>query len=195
MYKELVHMSYGHLTIEERCCIRKYCNDGMSIREIGRMLGRSASTISRELRRNCKYMREKPLYYPNWAQKKYMLRRKFCHRGMFKDEVVVSYVVGKLKETWSPEQIAGTPCEGVDVPSFKTIYRWIDKRYILNGSRKVLRRKGRKGALETRGKFNKGKSIRMRDPAVKDRKEVGHWELDTVVGGKGKSPACFATFL
>lgn len=188
-------MSYQHLSIEERCCIREYYRQGLSYREIARSIGRNVSTVSREIRRNRSFQLDRAYYYPHTAQKKYQLRRKFCHRGMFRDEKVVSYVTERLRETWSPEQIAGTPCEGMDVPSFKTIYRWIDKKYILNGSRKVLRRKGRKGALETRGKFNKGKSIRMRDPSVKDRKEAGHWELDTVVSGRGKSPACFATFL
>ena len=47
---------------------------------------------------------------------------------------------------------------------------------------------------ETRGKLlNKGKSIRKRDKSVYKRKEFGHWEIDTVVSGLGKSKACFVT--
>ena len=46
---------------------------------------------------------------------------------------------------------------------------------------------------ETRGKFNKGKSIRKRAKSVYSRLEAGHWEADTVVSGQGKSTACFAT--
>lgn len=38
-----------------------------------------------------------------------------------------------------------------------------------------------------------GKSIRKRDKSVYKRKEIGHWEVDTVVSGIGKSKACFAT--
>lgn len=45
-------MNYSHLSIEERCCIRKYYNDGQSIRSIARLIGRSASTVMRELKRN-----------------------------------------------------------------------------------------------------------------------------------------------
>lgn len=39
---------YNHLTIDERCCIRKFYNDGKSLREIARLIGRNVSTISQE---------------------------------------------------------------------------------------------------------------------------------------------------
>ena len=42
-------MNYNHLTIEERCCIRKYYRDGLSLRKIAEMVGRNVSTISREI--------------------------------------------------------------------------------------------------------------------------------------------------
>ena len=187
-------MNYTHLSIEERCCIRKYYNDGLSLREISRLIGRSASTVIRELKRNRTYELDRYYYYPYTAEKKYRLRRRYCHRGMFKDEKVVAYVSERLRETWSPEQIAYTPC-GLRVPSFKTIYRWLYEGYVANGNLKVLRRKGSsRGKKETRGKYNTGKSVRKRPKDVYSRKEAGHWELDTVVGGIGKSKACFATF-
>ena len=46
-------MNYHHLTIEERSCIRKYYVDGLSYREIARLIGSNVSTVSREIRRNC----------------------------------------------------------------------------------------------------------------------------------------------
>ena len=49
-------MNYRHLSIEERSCIRKYYVDGLSYREIARLIGRSVSTVSREIRRNCTHM-------------------------------------------------------------------------------------------------------------------------------------------
>ena len=64
----------------------------------------------------------------------------------------------------------------------------------MHGNLKVLRRKGKThGTKETRGKYNKGKSIRKRDKSVYRRLEAGHWEADTVVSGSGKSKACFVT--
>lgn len=59
-------------------------------------------------------------YYTHTAQKKYKYRRRFCHHGMFGNEQLVKYIEDKLLLTWSPEQIAKTPCE-LDAPSFKAI--------------------------------------------------------------------------
>ena len=46
-------MNCHHLSIEERSCIRKYYMDGLSCREIARLIGRNAGTAPREIRRNC----------------------------------------------------------------------------------------------------------------------------------------------
>ena len=45
-------MSYQHLTLEERYCLAEFREKGLSIRAIARILKRSPSTISRELKRN-----------------------------------------------------------------------------------------------------------------------------------------------
>ena len=186
-------MNYRHLSIEERCCIRQYYNEGISYRKIAELIGRSASTVCREINRNRSFMNVKPAYYPHTAQKKYLLRRSYCHRGMYWNEEVIAYIDEKLKATWSPEQISCTPCE-LEMPSTRTIYRWIYEKYLVHGNLKVLRRKGKThGTKETRGKYNKGKSIRKRDKSVYRRLEAGHWEADTVVSGSGKSKACFVT--
>lgn len=177
-------MNCKHLSIEERSCIRKYYVEGLSYRKIAQLIGRSPSTVSREIRRNCTHMYDIPTYYPHTAQKKYLLRRSYCHRGMFRSQATIEYINEKLKATWSPEQIACTPC-GLKMPSWRTIYRWIYEKYLVNGNLKVLRRKGKShGVKETRGKYNKGKSIRKRDKSVYSRKEAGHWEADTVVSGQ-----------
>ena len=185
-------MSYKHFTIEERCCLREYYAKGKSYREIAKLLGRNVSSVSRELRRNCTFYRDVPRYYPHTAQKKSNLRKSYRHRGMYWDKEVLEYIDEKLAQTWSPEQISKTPC-GMKMPSFKTIYRWIDERY-LRSTLKNLRRKGKtRKRLGNGGRFTTGKSIRKRDKSVYKRKEFGHWEADTVVSGRGKTSTCFAT--
>ena len=179
-------MNYKHFTIEERCCLREYYVKGKSYREIARLLGRNVSSVSRELRRNCTFFRDIPRYYPNTAQKKSNLRNSYRHRGMFWKQEVLDYIDEKLSQTWSPEQIAKTPC-GMKMPSFKTIYRWIDEKY-LRSTLKNLRRKGKtRKRMGNGGRFTTGKSIRKRDKSVYNRKEFGHWEADTVVSDKGKA--------
>ncbi|MCM1043657.1 MAG: IS30 family transposase [Corallococcus sp.] len=186
-------MNYHHLTIEERCCIREYYKKGKSYRKIARLVGRNVGTISRELNRNFTHMYDIPTYYPHTAHKKYLFRRSFCHRGMFWNKDVIDYINDKLLQTWSPEQIANTPCE-LKLPSFKTIYRWIYEKYLVDGNVKVLRKKGKtRKRLGNSGRFTTGKSIRKRDKSVYKRKEFGHWEADTVVSGHGKTKYCFAT--
>ena len=81
---------YQHLTISERESIWENKLAGKSMREIARQIGRSVSTISREVKRNG--MRQG--YRPSEAQKKYERRRKHCRRkkllkeGDLKDLVV-----------------------------------------------------------------------------------------------------------
>ena len=110
-------MNYHHFTIEERCSLREYYVKGKSYREIAKLLGRNVSSISRELRRNCTFYRDIPRHYPYTAQKKSKLRNSYRHRGMFWKQEVLEYIDEKLSQTWSPEQIANTPC-GMKMPPF-----------------------------------------------------------------------------
>lgn len=56
------------------------------------------------------HMYDVPTYYPHTTQKKYLLRRSYCHRGRFHSREVIDYINEKLLLTWLPEQIACTPC-------------------------------------------------------------------------------------
>jgi len=68
---------YTHLTIFEREKIYLWFSQKISLREIARRLNRSASTISRELRRNQK----SGAYSPIIAQTKYEKRKTNCGRN------------------------------------------------------------------------------------------------------------------
>lgn len=193
-------MNYNHLTINERCCIFQFKQSGMSIRQIAKALNRNASTISREIKRNSSEFRSWgrfKRYLPQAAQKQSEQRRGRCHRPIkYKDEVR-EYVVEKLLEHWSPEQIAHRESEH-QVPSTSTIYRMIHRNHLKRVKMEHLRRKGKfKRPAETRGKFNAGPSIKTRPKSVYKRKEIGHWEADTVESGridhKRKSSYCFVT--
>ena len=184
---------YTHFTLEERCCLREYYKKGKSLREIAKLLGRNVSSVSREIRRNRTYQNDISYYYPYTAQRKSNLRISYRHRGVFWERKVLDYIEEKLALTWSPEQISNSESE-FKLPSFKTIYRWLYEGYICKGNVKVLRKKGKtRKRLGTGGRFTTGKSIRKRDKSVYKRKEFGHWEVDTVVSGRGKTKACFAT--
>ena len=188
-------MSYLHLTIEERTSIAHLYRQGVSLRQIAETIGRNVSTIKREVERNyTSIYKERFNYYPQTSQKKYKKRISKAHNIVQFPLEVIKIIEQRIKETWSPEQIAAF-YKDQGFPCYKTIYKWINEGTIINGNKKLLRRKGKGGWYETRGKFNKGKSVRTRDKKIYKRADYGHWELDTVVSGRGKTKACFITLV
>lgn len=179
-------MSYTHFTIIERSKIEVYLELKYSIREIGRKLGRHPSSISRELKRN-------PGYQAELAQENYKQMKTNCGAHIKLSPGLKSVLHEKLNHTWSPEQIVGRLFP--DSLSFKTIYRWLYAG-LLELPLAVLRQKGkRQQPKETRGRFNIGTPISKRPKDVRRRTIFGHWELDTVVSGRGEAKGCAATFV
>lgn len=190
---------YHHLSIEERESILFMRGEGKGIRAIATALGRSASTISRELKRN----QTKNEYSPSQAEKKYRRRRKCCCRKKILAEPNAKAVVKRLflEEQWSPEQIAKRlKAEGNAIHvSYSTIYRAIyagmlDEKKLSHGERGVVRKlrhrgktRHRKGTEETRGKLKISNPIEERPQEANERSAFGHWEADTVSGKTGSS--------
>ena len=99
-------MRYKHFSIEEREALQLMWWERRSVRKIASVLGRSPSSISRELRRN--FPEERKVYVPRLAHKRALKKRKSRGRTeRLKSEEIRSYVVTHLKHRWSPEQIAG----------------------------------------------------------------------------------------
>lgn len=69
-------MGYKHLTIKERICMEGYLSFNLSINEIARRLGKSKSTISRELKRNSINREYKAIK----TEDLYEERRTKCHK-------------------------------------------------------------------------------------------------------------------
>lgn len=195
-------MNYKHLTIEERACISKFKEMNLSIREMAKLLDRSPSTISRELKRNS-YKTGKNYsitrYMPTDAHHKYKNRRLSSHRKINIDCKIKEYIEDKLNKNWSPEQIVNyKDIKPINFPSTCTIYRWIHLGLLNKITMQNLRRKGKfKRPAEKRGKFNIGKTIKKRPKEVYNRNTFGHWEADTVESGRidhqRKSKYCFVT--
>ena len=101
-------MNYHHLTIEERSCIRKYYVDGLSYRDRSAD-GRNVSTVSRRYGGTAATCMTFRPTYPHTAQKKYLLRRSYCHRGMFHSQEVLDYIEEKLRATWSRRSRSPVP--------------------------------------------------------------------------------------
>lgn len=185
-------MSYKHLSLEEREKLYALKSHGLSLREIGKRLKRSGTTLGRELKRNAKYG---TAYIPCRAQKLADKRGwKQRYKAPLKNPLVFLYVRTHLREdNWSPDEIAGRlkldhPGESV---SYETIYRYIYSRrmrryeywqYLTLGRRKRMSKGGRRVRQEYSGKIPGSVSIDFRPQEVSDRIEVGHWETDNVIG-------------
>ena len=183
---------YQHLTISERESIWENKLAGKSMREIARQIGRSVSTISRELKRNG--MRQG--YRPSEAQKKYERRRKHCRRKKLLKEGELKDLVVRLltEQQWSPEEISQRIKleRGEKLVSYATIYRALRKGIMeAKGTRKNrhgrypmekhLRRKGWRGSRKGRkDRHFVHQTIEKRPEEANNRSEIGHWEGDLV---------------
>ncbi len=99
-------LSERFLSEDERVLISDRVRIGVSLRAIGRELGRSPSTVSREVRRN----RDEAGRYRPLAAHRMALRRlrRPKERRLAGDPVLRGIVQGWLDKRWSPEQIANT---------------------------------------------------------------------------------------
>jgi transposase, IS30 family len=149
-------MSYQQLSPNERQQIYalKY-EDYLSVRAIGRLLKRAASTISRELCRNVCDNR----YLPDTAQQMKVARRKASKEPFLKVSFkILESIKSALREYHSPEQIVGRLKSGnQEFVSHETIYQMIYADYQgLGAYRKYLRqshrvRRRRSGSKSRRG--------------------------------------------
>ena len=190
--------SYIHFTHDERICLQKFLNEGKSFREIASILGRSPSTISREVNRNrskkpSKHNCDNKYNYHHWrAQILTICRRRQNRRialkpGSFK----YNYVVDKLNLFWSPEQIAMRL--RMDYPDqivgASTIYRYIKQKAFPDITKRThLRRRGKnKNYVHHNSNAIHPEHIIPEWPdEIKSRSRIGDWEGDTVYGGIGK---------
>ncbi len=180
-------MSGGtHLRLEERERLAAFRAEGRSLRAIAARLGRAASTVSRELRRNAL---PKGGYLPVHAEGCYLERRQ-RPAVLERDERLGRFVRERLLEGWTPEQIAGWLKRGEErglrPVSFETIYAFIHRagqkaerlwRLLPRGRAK----RGRRRARQPRNVIAERRSIHDRPEGVEGRQEAGHWEGDLLI--------------
>jgi IS30 family transposase len=189
-----VEISERYLSEEERVAIAEFRRQGCSIRGIAADVGRSPSTISRELRRNRDA--ERGQYRPFAAQKLAVDRRARPGRGkIVNDDVLREFVGVLLKKRWSPEQIShelrtAFPEEPERHLAHETIYQAV-YRPELGGLHRELpkalrtgrrRRKPYRRADERRGWLVNMTMIDQRPAEADGRATPGHWEGDLIIG-------------
>lgn len=184
-------MVYRHFRAEEREVISQMLAAGRSAPEIAKHLNRHPVSVRREIRRNGL----KGLYCAVHAQQRAERRRTAARaqsRKLNRPEVR-EYVVQRLRECWSPEQIAGRsqrefPAQPRRKLSRQTIYTWLAgddhrRRWIV-----FLRRYQRK-RRHARPAGRIDRALEKRPAIINERGRFGDWEGDTIVGSGQQSGA------
>jgi transposase, IS30 family len=195
--EQVIHARY--LGLLEREQLKDLATTGMSIRQIAQAMGRSPSTISRELRRNTV---ARGGYLPHTAHRLSVKRRqrprvaKLASQGPLRD-----YVATRLKRRWSPEQIAARlrrefPHDPGMRVSCETIYQAIYvhahgelKRELARSLRRGRsRRKPQRDPQTRTSRFTDPMTpLSERPIEVEDRAVPGHWEGDLILGAGSRS--------
>jgi IS30 family transposase len=188
------HRSSRSLTLAEREEISRGLVAGRSLRSIALRLGRAASTISRELKRNGgpSPYRAHQADQAAWDR---ALRPKRCKLALHRP--LATWVARLLRQRWSPWQIAGRlrrryPHDETRRVSHETIYKTLfiqargalKKELVehLRRSRGMRRSRHYSQKNGRQGRIANTLSIRERPAEVQDRAVPGHWEGDLLIG-------------
>ncbi len=181
-------MNYTQLTEYERYQIEAFLKAGFTQKAIARELRRSPGTISRELGRNTGLRG----YRPQQAQR-FATERQHHHTHTRITEITWQRVESLLREEWSPEQISGWLAKSIlQSVSPEWIYQYIliDKKAggdLHAHLRCQKKRKKRYGSPDKRGQLKNRVSIDERPAIVDERKRIGDWEMDLIIGRLGGS--------
>lgn len=183
------------LTIEEREHIQYALWEKRSFRQIAKELKRSPSSVSREVTEN---RDGRNRYFARVAHERALANRKKRGREQrLKNDTIRTYVITKLKQRTSPEQIAGRlsinhPGQTI---SHEAIYQFIYHQIHRDGwgllkpgcqdLRGYLRRRKKRRIhhgtrLCQRVLRMPGLSIDVRPEVVNEKARIGDWESDTV---------------
>jgi IS30 family transposase len=192
-----------YLSLEERLRIADLRLAGTGVWVIATQIGRSASTVSRELRRNGSKpgARGRGKYAPYAAQKRVELPGRRPKAGKFEYAELAAVVQTKLCVKWSPEQISDHlattfPDRAEMQVSPETIYQalYVQGRGHLRAdlhqhlrTGRAVRRPRRSTAKGPSGKIPDMILISQRPAEVADRAVPGHWEGDLILGSNCRS--------
>jgi IS30 family transposase len=184
------------LTLAEREEISRGLVAGRTVRSLAATLGRSPSTVSREITRNGGSRQYRAAAADKRAWKR-ALRPKPCKLALH--DQLRQAVEKKLQQNWSPEQIAGwlkrtNPGSRQAQVSHETIYRslYVQARGVLKKElqlflrthRPIRRSRHSSQKADQRGRIANAVSIRQRPAEAEDRAVPGHWEGDLLCGSK-----------
>lgn len=216
MQEQLItsHVKGHHLTSIERGQIAALHADKKSNRQIALLLGICRQTVANELSRGeidqVKKTNGKREYYrvysPETAQTRYKEKRRNSHRPLKLTQSAdfIAYFTMHFKQDgWSPDAAVGRAKKDKlyrpdEMVCTATLYNYIDSQLLevknidlLDKSRQRIKHKANKKHQRLLG----GRSIDERPKRVDNRREFGHYELDTIVGKRDGQESVIMTFI
>lgn len=181
----------SHLTEHQRYTISCLLQIGRSQTFIASSIGKDKSVVSREIRRNADERNGE--YRSDLAQRKYEKRQQEKPKKIRFTEPVCTYVEDKLRQKYSPEQIAGEARRlSIDCVSAERIYQhvWRDKKHkgqLFEHLRTQGKRYRKRGSLkDKRGLIKDRTDINERPEIAESRSRAGDLEIDTIIGKNHK---------
>jgi len=186
-----MEQSYTQISSDERSKIACLLATGCSIRQIAAALDRAPSTVAREIKRNSA---SSGVYQPMYADQQSHARR-WTGSMLDRDCALRETVLARLRQSWSPEQIAARLAREIGAPviSYETIYRFIYaqiartknyswRRYLPRGKSKRGRRSRKR--VSSASFIAHRRPISERPIEVNDRLTLEHWEADFMHFGR-----------
>lgn len=164
-------------------------DSAVSWAQIGREIDRHPTTIAREVKRNGGRHR----YRPASADRAAVLARRRHRECMWRvEDTVRTRIATELDRGRSPEAIwADLVAESIDgVPCVETIYQGVYTGVLGVKATKCLRtRRARRRSRQARHPNRRAglPNISSRPVAVEEREELGHWEIDQIIGARNAS--------
>ena len=193
---------YSQITREQRIKIEALYNSKMKPIDIAKQIGCHFTTVYRELKRGKTIQRksddwsEKEIYSYDKGQIIYEDNKRKCGRMKIiqDDAEFIEFVEMMILEYhYSPaavlKEIERDGLEFKTKVCLTTLYNYIKAGvfpHIVLADCPYRRKKKKQKKQKVQKRFSKGKSIEERPKEIEERKEVGHWEMDSVVGPQGK---------
>lgn len=196
-----------YITEAERYQIEVLLQEKYTTSQIAQIIGCKYNTLYKEIKRGTVKQLDTLLavhyiYKADYAQMKY--EKSVCNRGrdlkIGSDYALVEYIENMVKnKKYSPEALLqNIKNEGLHFKTtlcYKTIYNYFDMDLFLNAhvddlpiKKTVCRHKAKKSKVALNNRL--GHSIEQRPRDILERKQYGHWEMDTVVSAQGTGKAC-----
>ncbi|WP_327422734.1 IS30 family transposase [Streptomyces sp. NBC_01527] len=189
-----------YLCEADRIHIADRLREKAAVRVIAAELGRSPSTVSREIHRN--RHPESGAYRPHAAQARAEARRPRPKTGKIAENAELrDFIQGRLDKKWSPEQICQALRDAFpERPEMHVVHETVYQALYVQGRGELrrelaaalrsgrARRKPRRQAQQRQPRFSTPMVMISERPAeAEDRAVPGHWEGDLIIGKDGAS--------